>query len=305
MSEAGAEIIDIEIPGLDTILSGSSLIGLEFKWDLIDYLAATPDAQVGSLQDILDRGLYHVQLEGTFRRRAETEERDGDGFNRAMAKRAAARDAVVATMNELSLDAIAYPTIRRRAARVGDPQRGSNCQLSATTGLPALSVPAGFTGAGLPTGLELLGRPLEDARLLALGFAFEQTAQPRRAPGRTPPLEGGRAPSPIDFVVAAEGGRASARVLLSWDVVTSKLSYEVAVSGVPMAEILGVGLHRAQDEREGGVIYRLSGPLGLEASGAITLSTRDRDALLGGDLYVRLYTTESPSGGTRAPLSVL
>ena len=38
MSEAGAEIIDMEIPGLDSLLSGSSLIGLEFKWDLIDYL---------------------------------------------------------------------------------------------------------------------------------------------------------------------------------------------------------------------------------------------------------------------------
>ena len=54
-----------------SILSGSSLIGHEFKWDLIDYLAATPDAQVGSLQDILDAGLYHVRLEATFRRRAE------------------------------------------------------------------------------------------------------------------------------------------------------------------------------------------------------------------------------------------
>ena len=108
-------------------------------------------------------------------------------------------------MDKLSLDALVYPTIRRRAARIGDPQRGSNCQLSATTGLPALSVPAGFTDAGLPTGLELLGRPLEDARLLALGFAFEQSTQPRRAPERTPPLEDGRAPEPVTFVVAAQG----------------------------------------------------------------------------------------------------
>ncbi len=146
--------MQVEIPGLDSILSGSSLIGLEFKWDLIDYLAATPAAQVSSLQDILDRGLYHVRLEANFRRRAATEERDTAAYDRAMAKRAAARVAVLATMDELSLDAVAYPTIRRRAARIGDPQRGSNCQLSATTGLPALSVPAGFTDAGRPTGLE-------------------------------------------------------------------------------------------------------------------------------------------------------
>ena len=76
MSAAGAEVIDVEVPGLDSLLSGSSLIGLEFKWDLIDYLAATPTAPVASVQEILDGGLYHVRLEGTLRRTAAREERD-------------------------------------------------------------------------------------------------------------------------------------------------------------------------------------------------------------------------------------
>jgi len=207
-------------------------------------------------------------------------------------------------MDELLLDALVYPTIRRRAARIGDPQGGSNCQLSATTGLPALSVPAGFSALGLPTGLELLGRPLQDARLLALGFAFEQAFQPRRAPTRTPPLENGRAPEPVTFEVAAQGGRAAARVLFSWDVTTSALSYEATVSGIPAEEIHGVGLHRAQGDQEGGIIYRLSGPVGQKTSGTITLNAGGREALMGGDLYLRLYTREVPSGGPRAPLPV-
>jgi hypothetical protein len=304
MTELGAEVVDVEIPGLDSILSGSSMIGHEFKWDLIDYLAATPSAPVRSLQDILDGGLFHVQLEGAFRRRAETEQRDSAAYQRAMAKRVAARDTVLATMDALALDALVYPTIRRRAARIGDPQGGSNCQLSATTGLPALSVPAGFTGAGLPTGMELLGRPFADARLLALGFAFEQAVQPRRAPPRTPPLENGQAPQPVVFEVSAASGPASARVVFSWDIVRSTLSYEASVSGVAANEIFGVNLHRAQAEREGGVIYRLSGPVGRAASGVIVLSTRDRDALLEGDLYVRLYTGPVPGGGAKAQLSV-
>ncbi len=304
MREAGAEIIDVEIPGWDSLLSRTSVLGYEFKWDLIDYLAATPGAPVASLQDILDRGLYHVQLGGSFRARAATEERDSAGYARAMEKRAAARAAVLATMDELSLDALVYPTVRRTAARLGDPQGGVNCQLSAATGLPALSVPAGFTGLGLPTGLELLGRPLQDARLLALGFAFEQAFQPRRAPVRTPPLENGRAPEPVAFEVAAQGGRATARVLFSWDVTTSALSYEVAFSGISAPEILGVGLHRAEPEREGGIIYRLSGPGGQAASGTITLNAGEREALMGRDFYVRLYTTQSPAGGPRAPLPV-
>jgi len=304
MSEAGAEVIDVEVPGLDTLLSRSSLIGLEFKWDLIDYLASTPGAPVSSLQDILDGGLYHERLGGILRGSAAREERDSVAIDRAMDRRAAARAAVLATMDELALDALVYPTIRRRAARIGDPQGGSNCQLSATTGLPALSVPVGFSRLGLPTGLELLGRPLQDARLLALGYAFEQAFQPRRSPVRTPPLVNGRAPEPTRFEVALEGGRAAALVRFSWDVTTSALSYEATFSGIPAAEILGVGLHRAQPEREGGVLYRLSGPGGRAASGAISLDTGERAALMEGDFYLRLYTTEIPSGGPRVSLSV-
>ena len=304
MSGAGAEIIDIEIPGLDSILSGSSMIEHEFKWDLIDYLAATPGAPVGSLQDILDQGLYHVQLEETFRRRAATEQRNSVEYDRAVAKRAEAREAVLAIMDELALDAVVYPTIRRRAAQIGDPQRGSNCQLSATTGLPALSVPAGFTDAGLPTGVELLGKPLEDARLLALGFAFEQSVQPRRAPGRTPPLQGGRAPDPIAFVVASQGGGATAHVFFSWDVVLSTLTYQMTVSGIPANDLSGVALHQAQADHEGGVIYSISGPHARVASGALVLSAPERDALLAGDLYLRVYTTATRTGGPRATLRV-
>ncbi len=40
-------------------------------------------------------------------------------------------------------------------------------------GLPALSVPAGFTGAGLPVGLHLIGNYFEEARLLNVGHRYQ------------------------------------------------------------------------------------------------------------------------------------
>jgi amidase len=81
---------------------------------------------------------------------------------------------------------LAYPTLRRKPAVVGEGQGGSNCQLSATTGLPAISIPAGFTEDGLPVGLELLGLPYTEPTLLKVAFAYERVMRPRKPPKTTP-----------------------------------------------------------------------------------------------------------------------
>ena len=45
------------------------------------------------------------------------------------------------------------------------------------TGLPALSVPCGFTVGGLPMGLQLVSKHWGEARLLQAGHAFEQVTE--------------------------------------------------------------------------------------------------------------------------------
>lgn len=52
------------------------------------------------------------------------------------------------------------------------------------SGQPALSVPCGFTAEGLPIGLQIVGRPFEEATVLRIGAAFEAIAGFRdRRPG--------------------------------------------------------------------------------------------------------------------------
>ncbi len=53
------------------------------------------------------------------------------------------------------------------------------------TGFPSLSVPCGFTEAGLPVGLQLAGRPFDEATILRVAAAYEAATGWGR---RTPPL---------------------------------------------------------------------------------------------------------------------
>ncbi len=92
------------------------------------------------------------------------------------------RLAVLNDMADRDLDVVLYPTITREAAPVGERQQGSNCSLSATSGLPAISIPAGFTEGGLPVGVELLGRPFSEGVLVGLAYSYEQATHHRRPP---------------------------------------------------------------------------------------------------------------------------
>ena len=41
-------------------------------------------------------------------------------------------------------------------------------------GLPGISVPCGFTVAGLPIGLQIIGRPLAEETILRAAYTYEQ-----------------------------------------------------------------------------------------------------------------------------------
>ena len=55
--------------------------------------------------------------------------------------------------------------------------------LANLTGLPAASVPIGFTADGRPIGLQILGRHLDDRGVLGLASVVEQLYPRERWPG--------------------------------------------------------------------------------------------------------------------------
>lgn len=80
------------------------------------------------------------------------------------------------------VDAIVAPTTPTPAFKLGeridDPLQmylADVFTLSANlAGLPGMSIPCGFTAAGLPIGLQILGRPLDEATLFRIGAAYQR-----------------------------------------------------------------------------------------------------------------------------------
>ncbi len=209
---------------------------------------------------------------------------------------------VVSFLDANNLDALVYPTVRRKAAYIGEPQRGANCQLSAVSGLPALTMPAGFTPDGLPIGLEMLGRPLSDQKLVSFAYDYETATHPRRPPSTTPALVSGNTPAPQRAAVSARSGLTLVAGGLSYDAPHRTLDYRLHVTGTPADRVYAITIDRDSAGRKGPVLRVLSGPGASKIGGTVKLTDAERRELVGGHTWLVVYTADQPKGTLRAPL---
>jgi Asp-tRNA(Asn)/Glu-tRNA(Gln) amidotransferase A subunit family amidase len=304
MKNQGAQLVDVSIPDLVTLMRDASVIDYEFKFDLADYLAKQPDAPVRSLEQIIEKGLYHVQLDSVFRRRNAPVKRCSVAYLTALEKRDVLKKRVLAILCEHRLDAIAYPIMRRKPALLGEAQLAINSQLSSNTGLPALSVPAGFTDDDVPIGLELLGADFSEPVLIRLGYAWEQAVQLHRAPFSTPRLVAGRAPPVVSFTTATETrlGKPFVRAQFEYDPTTGGLHYEVSVGNVQEREVAAVTIQRDFQGQTGPVIAVLLRQGQCSASDMVLLGSKERQALMAGQIFLHLHTQGGLLDAVRAAI---
>jgi Asp-tRNA(Asn)/Glu-tRNA(Gln) amidotransferase A subunit family amidase len=188
MTAAGALFSPIAVEDPPKEADGVAIIRHEFKFDLDAYFAKTPKAPVRSLAEVLEKHLHHPSLENAFRTSADVPTLDSDAYRAIVARNAGLRQVLIDVMDRAGVVALVYPTLRRTASKIGEPQAGGNCAASAATGLPAITVPAGFADDGMPVGIEFLGRPFSEVDLLKLAFAYERTTHHRRPPALLPAL---------------------------------------------------------------------------------------------------------------------
>ncbi len=100
--------------------------------------------------------------------------------------RAAYRSDVLAAMDAAHLDALIFPTWSNPPAHLEKGRaeyKGDNSQsLAPSTGMPAITVPMGYSYGHLPAGLQMVARPYDEATLFRLAYAYEQATHHRRPP---------------------------------------------------------------------------------------------------------------------------
>jgi amidase len=202
----GAELVDVVLP--DAVLDGRAqilerLIETENRDQVNAYLLHTEQGMPHSLAELLRMGQspliagsatpVHPGRLGAYRRALESPGlADLDYLHILSERLPAARGLVRALLREHALDAFVVPTMLCPASSLLDDFDSSyDCDaddplqpayLASIANLPELTLPMGWTGQGLPLGLSLVGTPFGEARLLALGQAFEAVAGARRPP---------------------------------------------------------------------------------------------------------------------------
>jgi len=315
MREQGATLVDVRMAEFDTLIANTSVINMETKHDLAQYLAGVPNAPVRSLSEILARGQFDRELEVRFRSTDTFPALPNAAHSTTLARQAALRARMELLLDSLELDAIAYPTVRQKPVFPGQVQPGSTCPLGAQSGLPSIAIPAGFTADGLPVSVELLGAGFTDVRLVQLAFAYEQTGARRRAPSTVPALVNGTAPVAAPVVVSLRSGSALVTARVTVDAVRNELQWQVtasdpaAVSAVVLRRRGGGTISGPASGTTGSapamarmtipdsaqrVVARLMGPGARTASGSLPLAYADRVAFAEGKLAVQLL----PSRGS-------
>ena len=200
LKRLGAEVVDpLPFPDFLKSIEGVSSCG-SFRYDMTQYLMSLgPDAPIHDVAEVLETGQYSPYVEERLRQNTST---PIDGPPETWEPpctdylqdegRMAYRDAVVNAMDEAGVDVLIYPTWTNPPAPIDDAigqYRGDNSQVVApATGLPAATVPMGWTQGRWPAGLQILARSFDEEMIFRIAYAYEKGTEHRRPPGGFPPL---------------------------------------------------------------------------------------------------------------------
>jgi len=183
LEAGGATLVDVTIDDLTGWIGRTSMYTIKSKYDINTWLASKPDAPAHSVAEIMGSGRYHKKLDLLEALAVGPDNPLNDlDYNKAYTEHEAFMKLVVNLMESNGLSSVVYPTCQVIPPTREDTDSGlwntlnfpTNTVISSQTWMPALTVPAGFTAAGLPVGMEVLARPYDEPTMFAVAYGFEQ-----------------------------------------------------------------------------------------------------------------------------------
>jgi amidase len=193
LETAGTTVVDVAIADYDAkydVARGAAPGSLKAGWTAYLSRGAKPGEKVITVEELVASGKMapggQRRLEGALAPTPAGAELEA-ATRRFYATRETFRQLFVDVMERERLDAMLYPAnLARPHTHEGGAERyGSEpgtCEESAATGLPQVTVPAGYMGGRYPAGISFLGRMWDDRRLLDIAYAYEQQTKHRRPP---------------------------------------------------------------------------------------------------------------------------
>lgn len=194
LTAAGVVVVNITDPVYDTLaIAKLDVQAFEFREQLDSYLATATgpsDSSPAGFSELYESDNFLViPAQHQFIRRASHSSTSDASYVETLSHILGLTHALEATFTTHNLDAIIYPEQKNLVVKVGSPsQSGRNGILAALTGHPVICVPAGFSPpsvtapSGVPVGMEILGRPWSEGRLLNIASHISELMPVRRMP---------------------------------------------------------------------------------------------------------------------------
>lgn len=173
---AGATIVEVDLPILTEVESQQCLSLYEFQVAFNHWLKLQQNGPA-SLQAIIASGDYLPEYLSLLEQMLKwqslktPEWLNGRRFQRRLNLN------LNRSAEHYRIDAFLYPTVARQPVSLEKMPPGCAPELAAISGLPAITLPCGNTGKGLPVGMELLAKTRDEHFLLSLALACETVLQ--------------------------------------------------------------------------------------------------------------------------------
>ncbi|MEE8443459.1 MAG: amidase, partial [Dehalococcoidia bacterium] len=166
LEKLGARVEEVSIPSLEYASTANNVIMLS---EAFAYHRKNLKSQPQNFGEIVRTRFY---LGGLF-----------TGADYVQAQRARSRVAKEFAETLRNVDVIVAPSAPRPAGVIEgfDPfasvMRPSFTAPFNQSGMPAISIPCGFDGSGLPIGLQIAGRPFDESMVLRVAYTYQQQAR--------------------------------------------------------------------------------------------------------------------------------